>query len=222
MSDTRSVDLTLRDDVTWPEWGEQVPRHCGIHRIMASHISASHYSLPNICPHTDCATLCRYWSQEYLLRPHPSLNTGVSTPLRHNILNGLQIFTIPRMMSCDHKKPHFRPRRQYFRPTRGDNTSGRHVAHVAPHYNRSLQSANRNARFFSKQPIRSAHTVPSLFWSWTGLLLITLLSYLIPCLLSPAQSLEKYGILMILSQREETGILFLQRAKEERGSFRIY
>ena len=32
----------------------------------------------------------------------------------------------------------------------GDNTSGRHVAHVAPHYNRSLQSANRNARFFSK------------------------------------------------------------------------
>ena len=84
-------------------------------------------------------------------------------PLRHNILNGLQIFTIPRMMSCDHKKPHFRPRRQYFRPTRDDNTSGRHVAHVAPHYNRSLQSANRNARFFSKQPIRIAHNVPSLF-----------------------------------------------------------
>ena len=146
-----------------------MPRHCGIHRIMASHISASHYSLPNICPHTHwlrhimSILITGIFAASASDSQHRSLNTRVSTPLRHNILNGLQIFTIPRMMSCDHKKPHFRPRRQYFRPTRDDNTSGRHVAHVAPHYNRSLQSANRNARFFSNQPIRIAHNVPSLF-----------------------------------------------------------
>ena len=138
-----SVDLTLRDDVTWPEWGEQVPRHCGIHRIMASHISASHYSLPNICPHT-------HWLRHIMSILITGIFAASASDSQHRSLNTPSVIIFSMGSKYLPSPAWCRVIIKNLISGPGDNTSGRHVAHVAPHYNRSLQSANRNARFFSK------------------------------------------------------------------------
>ena len=161
------------------------------HHITPRQLLITHYWAS---AHTRAAqlTLCQYWSQ---------LTSEPQHPLRHNIHNGLKIFTIPRMMSCDHKKPHFLAPATIL----PDSTWTRGLASCLDQLQpietrKSRQSTSKNLSWFLL-----------VFRLGTGL-----------CSLSLCFFLEKYGSLMIFSYRAETGILFLERAKAERGSFRIY
>lgn len=99
-------DKSWRSGISCAPWVQQVPLIVVCTELcVSSHFSvpASHYSLTRICPHTVELSVVSVHIVPILIR----LTSETRHPLRHNIHNGLKIFTIPRMMSCDHKKPHF-------------------------------------------------------------------------------------------------------------------